>query len=135
MIVHDLPTNPQLKGKVFDYVIVGSGAGGAPLAARLAIKGHSVLVLEAGRDFSAAGATDSAREIAEIPALHSQCAEDANYSWPYWVKHYEKPAQHDEKANAAEELFYPRAAGVGGCTLHNALITVVGPASDWDELA
>jgi len=32
----------------FDYIIVGSGAGGGPLAARLAIAGRSVLLIEAG---------------------------------------------------------------------------------------
>ena len=35
-------------GDAFDYVIVGSGAGGGPLAANLALAGFRVLLLEAG---------------------------------------------------------------------------------------
>ena len=34
----------------FDYIVVDSGAGGGPLAARLAEAGRSVLLLEAGGD-------------------------------------------------------------------------------------
>ena len=34
----------------YDYVIVGSGAGGGPLAVNLAKAGFSVLVLEAGEN-------------------------------------------------------------------------------------
>jgi len=34
----------------YEYIIVGSGAGGGTLAARLAEQGRKVLVLEAGRD-------------------------------------------------------------------------------------
>ena len=35
----------------FDVVVVGSGAGGAPVACRLAEQGMKVLVLERGRAF------------------------------------------------------------------------------------
>ena len=38
------------KASQFDYIIVGSGAGGGPLAARLALTGKKVLVIEAGSD-------------------------------------------------------------------------------------
>ena len=35
----------------FDYIVIGSGFGGAVSALRLSQKGYSVLVLEAGKDY------------------------------------------------------------------------------------
>lgn len=37
-------------GQQFDYIVVGAGAGGAPAAARLALAGADVLLVEAGGD-------------------------------------------------------------------------------------
>jgi choline dehydrogenase len=61
-------------------------------------------------------------------------------SWEFFVKHYETPAVQDPKWHHCPTkekcgIFYPRAKGLGGCTIHNAMITAVGPPSDWDELA
>jgi choline dehydrogenase-like flavoprotein len=114
----------------YDYVVVGSGAGGAPLAARLARRGFRVLVLEAG-------GWDQPR-VAEVPALHALSTEDPALSWAFYVHHYsdENREKQDSKYEADKKgVFYPRAATVGGCTMHNAMITVTGPASDWDQVA
>jgi choline dehydrogenase-like flavoprotein len=37
-------------GQKFDYIVVGAGAEGAPAAARLALAGKNVLLVEAGGD-------------------------------------------------------------------------------------
>lgn len=49
-----------LAANVYDYIVVGSGPGGAPVAANLAKAGASVLLLEAGDD---QGATNLHVEI------------------------------------------------------------------------
>jgi choline dehydrogenase-like flavoprotein len=111
-----------------DFIIVGSGAGGGPLAANLAKNGFRVLVLEAGGW--------DAPEVAEVPAFHPHASENLDLSWEFFVKHYANPRQMDSKWDAERNgIFYPRAATVGGCTLHNAMITICGPSGDWDEIA
>ncbi|OGE48034.1 hypothetical protein PENARI_c033G11275 [Penicillium arizonense] len=64
----------------YEYVVVGSGAGGGPLAANLAHKGHKVLLLEAGDD-------QGSNLNQQVPAFHFRSTEDENMRWDYFVKH------------------------------------------------
>jgi choline dehydrogenase-like flavoprotein len=127
----------------YDYIIVGSGAGGGPLACRLAENGKRVLVLEAGS--GPTNVSEASLPVSLTPGLHAASTEDPALSWEFFVRHYGAaddvaPDRKDEKWHEGFSpektgIFYPRAAGVGGCTVHNATITIVGPDSDWDELA
>lgn len=139
----------------YDYIIVGSGAGGAPLAARLAEAGKRVLVVEAGPNHAAEATLAPGNEVSRVPGLHAVSTEHPDLSWRFFVKHYEggadgipapaldipkDPKWHEPdvamgEGEAHAGIFYPRASGIGGCTIHNAMITIAGPDSDWDELA
>ena len=68
-----------------DFVVVGSGAGGATVAARLVEAGFSVLVLEAGGDPSSAAY--------DIPAFHPVATEHEGMRWDFFVHHYSDPAK------------------------------------------
>ena len=113
-----------------EYVIVGSGAGGGPLAVRLAAAGHSVLVLEAGELTSGL--------VYDVPVFHAFASESEDMSWNFFVSHYddETQAARDDKYDAARGgVLYPRASTIGGCTAHNAMITVYPNDADWDAIA
>src|SRR5437016_6083940 len=75
----------------FDYLIVGSGAVGGPLAARLALAGKRVLVIEAGPNHALEPAHAAAHEVSLVPALHGVSTEHEDLSWRFFVKHYDKP--------------------------------------------
>src|SRR5262249_55938983 len=125
-------SDPMPNELIADYVVVGSGAGGGPLAARLALAGHEGLLLEAGGD-------DEGYTY-RVPALHGQATEDPLLRWDFFVQHYADPKRqsktYDSKYNDEfGGILYPRAATLGGCTAHNALITVYPHHSDWDYLA
>ena len=74
--------------------------------------------------------------MAQVPAFHPHASEHPDLSWEFFIKHYANPEQQDSKwDNERNGIFYPRAATVGGCTVHNAMITMCGPTGDWDEIA
>src|SRR5947207_10586918 len=121
----------------WDYVIVGSGAGGATLAARLAEARRRVFLLEAG---GTPKQTNAAPLVADyqVPGFHTFASENAAMRWDFRVRHYADEARQsrDSKYSAAEGgVWYPRAAAVGGCTAHNAMIFMLPHDSDWQHIA
>ena len=121
----------------WDYVIVGSGAGGGTLAARLAEAGMRVFLLEAGGDPCTAEAPRLPDDY-NVPGFHPFASENAATNWSFEVRHYadEDRQARDPKYDAARGgVFYPRAAALGGCTAHNAMIFMPPHDSDWDHIA
>jgi choline dehydrogenase-like flavoprotein len=123
-----------------DYVIVGSGAGGGTLAARLAESGMRVILLEAGGDPVKKGPEETGQprlpEDYQVPAFHAFASENPALAWNFYVEHYADPetAARDPK-RTADGVLYPRAATLGGCTAHNAMIFLTPHESDWDNIA
>jgi choline dehydrogenase len=114
----------------YDYVIVGSGAGGSPLAGNLAKAGQKVLLLEAGSDYEDYNY--------QVPVFHALASEDENLRWDYFVRHYTSDEQQHLDTKFTPErngVLYPRSGTLGGCTAHHALITVYPQNSDWEQIA
>ena len=70
----------------YDYVVVGSGPGGGPLAADLARAGYSTLLIEAGGD---EGENPTYAEL----QYFNEAANDEATRWDFWVKHSDDPAR------------------------------------------
>jgi choline dehydrogenase-like flavoprotein len=119
-----------------DYIVVGSGAGGGTLAARLAEAGMDVILIEAGGDPAAEGAERFPCDY-QIPAFHPMASENPAMAWDYWVEHYAdtSEAERDWKRCKDRGIFYPRAGTLGGCTAHNAMIFITPQDSDWRGIA
>ena len=141
----------------FDYIIVGAGAGGGPLAARLAEAGRTVLLIDAGIDPICDDEVDNdppftaerTEQSYSVPAFHAAATEDPRMSWGFSVRHYTnqteqaRDSKYEPKKDAAKPgsndpgggIFYPRASGLGGCTSHYAMIVVRPNDSDWNRIA
>ena len=117
----------DIETRQWDFIVVGSGAGGGPLAANLARQGHSVLLLEAGKETG--GKTEY-----QVPVLHPTATETPDLAFWYFVDHYTGGARGDSKATP-EGILYPRGGTLGGSTAVNAMITVAPKNSDWNQIA
>ncbi|KAJ7903220.1 hypothetical protein B0H13DRAFT_1717346 [Mycena leptocephala] len=105
---------PTSDSSIYDYIVVGSGAGGGPVAARLAEHGFSVLVIETGVDQGKNINTTSA-------ALAAAAVEDPKIDLNYTIREY--PPDFPIQRN---DIWYPRVAAIGGCTIHNAMLNNIG---------
>jgi len=119
----------------WDYIVVGSGAGGGTVAARLADSGARVLVLESGADPKGIADPGAAAHY-DVPGFHALASEDPAMSWNFFVQHYADPvaAARDPKLTGAG-ILYPRAGTLGGCTAHNAMILIRPHDADWNGMA
>ncbi|KAM0231972.1 hypothetical protein ACHAP5_010905 [Fusarium lateritium] len=133
--------------ETYDYIIVGSGPGGGPLAANLARAGQSVLLLEAG---------DEQRNNSNSAIVYNNtlAINDPLTRWDFFVTR-DTPEFDDEyefttyrqtdgefyvglePPAGAERLgiYYPRAGTVGGCAMHNAASIALPADVDWDDIA
>ncbi|PVI00822.1 GMC oxidoreductase [Periconia macrospinosa] len=130
-----------LAQETYDYIVVGSGPGGGPLASNLARANYSVLLIEAG-DQSTQG---------NSPQYPPQI------TWDFFVKHYADEKRNmmnnhltwktkegrywvgagNSKPPAGSEflgVYYPRGSSVGGSSMINAMCTWLPPDSDWNYI-
>ena len=143
-------STPSDRSAEYEYVVVGSGAGGGTVAARLAEERHRVLLLEAGGDPLELQGGDPVQpegdrlpDDYQVPVFHPFASENDALRWDFFVRHYADAAVQrlDPKyremfdGRRVDGVLYPRSGCLGGCTAHNAMITVYPHNADWDELA
>jgi choline dehydrogenase len=131
----------------YEYIVVGSGPGGGPVAARLAIAGYKVLLIDAGGD-------EGTSYQEQVPALQLQSTEYGPMKWDYFVNHYQDATRQAKDSKMTYQtpsgdlyvgttppagseplgILYPRSGTLGGCSAHNALITIYPHEIDFTNI-
>ena len=102
----------------FDYIIVGAGAAGCVLAARLSEDaGVKVLLVEAG------GPTRGWK--VDMPAALAYPMQDARLNWGYHTE--------PQRRLGGRRIHWPRGRALGGSTAINGMVYVRGHALDYDR--
>lgn len=110
----------ELHGSKASTVVVGAGPAGAVMAARLAMAGEEVLLLEAGPDYGPVGSGRWPGRLLD-PTLMPVEEE----SWGYT-----SAATH-----GTPQMDLQRARVIGGCSAHNGAAAVWGHRADYDAWA
>lgn len=101
----------------YDAVVVGAGSAGCVLASRLAQRGASVVLLEAGPDYASQSLLPADIADGRMPAF--------SHDWGYG----------STPGGIARELPLPRGRLVGGCSATNACFALRGSPADYDAWA
>lgn len=147
VVTHTQALEGNTENNTYDYIVVGSGPGGGPLASNLARNGYLVLLLEAGDQQP--DNQNSYMVYNNTPAIN-----DPLTRWDFFVSRDEPEIEQNylfttwrqtdgefyvglDPPEGAERLgtYYPRAGTVGGCAMHNAATVSVPADVDWQDIA
>ncbi|KAG7095828.1 hypothetical protein E1B28_006523 [Marasmius oreades] len=108
-------------GKKYDFIVIGSGAGGAVIANRLTENpATSVLVIEAG-------VSDKDQLNITVPFYTTRLSPNTPFDWNFTTV----PQTHLNN----RVLTYNRGFALGGSTTINSMAYTRGTIDDWDRLA